>query len=54
MMEIHAAKLALTNELDGDTKPFAEQMMKDHEHTSMELKDLVDSGKINVALPHHS
>jgi putative membrane protein len=51
MMEIQAAKLALTKEPDGDTKPFAERMMKDHEHTSMELKGLVDSGKVNVTLP---
>jgi putative membrane protein len=51
MMEIEAAKLALSKEPDGDTKPFAERMVKDHEHTSMELKALVDSGKLNAALP---
>ena len=51
MMEIEAAKLALTKEPDGDTKPFAERMVKDHERTSMELKALVDGGKLNVALP---
>jgi putative membrane protein len=51
MMEIEAAKLALSKEPDGDTKPFAERMVKDHEHTSMELKALVDGGKLNVALP---
>jgi putative membrane protein len=51
MMEIEAAKLALSKEPDGDTKPFAERMVKDHEHTSMELKTLVDSGKLNVTLP---
>lgn len=51
MMEIEAAKLALSKDPDADTKPFAEQMVKDHEHTSMELKKLVDSGKVNVTLP---
>lgn len=51
MMEIQAAKLALSREPDSDTRPFAEKMVKDHEHTSMELKELVDSGKVNVILP---
>jgi putative membrane protein len=51
MMEIQAAKLALSKEPDGDTKPFAERMVKDNEHTSMELKALVGSGKVDVALP---
>ncbi len=51
MMEIEAAMLALSKQPDGDTKPFAERMLKDHEHTSMELKALVGSGKVNVALP---
>jgi putative membrane protein len=51
MMEIEAAKLALSNDSDSDTKPFAERMVKDHEHTSMELKELVDSRRIHVTLP---
>lgn len=51
MMEIQAAKLALSKEPDGDTKPFAERMVKDHEHTSMELTALVNSGKVALALP---
>jgi putative membrane protein len=51
MMEIQAAKLALSKQPDGDTKPFAERMVKDHEHTSMELKALVGSGKVDAALP---
>jgi putative membrane protein len=51
MMEIQAAKLALSKEPEGDRKPFAERMVKDHEHTSMELKALVDGGKVNVTLP---
>jgi putative membrane protein len=51
MMEIESAKLALSKEPDGDTKPFAERMVRDHEHTLMELKALVGSGKLTVALP---
>jgi putative membrane protein len=51
MMEIEAAKLALGKTPDADTKPFAERMVKDHEHTSMELKALVDSGKVKLTLP---
>jgi putative membrane protein len=51
MMEIEAAKLALRKGPDVDTKPFAERMVKDHEHTSMELKALVDSGKVKLTLP---
>jgi putative membrane protein len=51
MMEIQAAKLALSKEPDSDTKPFAERMVKDHAHTLIELKALVGSGKVNVALP---
>lgn len=51
MMEIQAAKLALSKEPDGDTKPFAERMVKDHEHTSMELTALVNSGKVALTLP---
>jgi predicted outer membrane protein len=33
---------------DADTKPFAEKMVKDHQQTSMELKGLVDGGKVIV------
>ena len=51
MMEIQSSQLALARQPDADTKPFAEQMVKDHQQTSKELKALVDSGKVKVALP---
>ena len=40
MMEIQSSQLALSRQSDADTKPFAEQMVKDHEETSRQLKDL--------------
>ena len=51
MMEIQSSQLALARQPDADTKPFAEQMVKDHQQTSKELKALVESGKVKVALP---
>ena len=51
MMEIQSSQLALARQSDADTKPFAEQMVKDHQQTSKELKALVDSGKVKASLP---
>jgi len=51
MMEIQSSQLALSRQPDADTKPFAEQMVKDHEGTSRELKSLVNSGKVKGPLP---
>jgi putative membrane protein len=51
MMEIQASQLALARQPDADTKPFAEQMVRDHQQTSKELKALVDSGKVKASLP---
>jgi putative membrane protein len=51
MMEIQSSELALSRQPDADTKPFAEKMVKDHQETSKELKGLVGSGKVKVALP---
>jgi putative membrane protein len=51
MMEIQSSQLALSRQPDADTKPFAEQMVKDHEATSRELKNLVNSGKVKGPLP---
>jgi putative membrane protein len=51
MMEIQTSQLALSRQPDADTKPFAEQMVKDHEETSRQLKNLVNSGKVNGPLP---
>jgi putative membrane protein len=51
MMEIQSSELALARQPDADTKPFAEQMVRDHQQTSKELKALVDSGKVKASLP---
>jgi putative membrane protein len=51
MMEIQSSQLALARQPDADTKPFAEQMVKDHQQTSKELKALVDSGKVKASIP---
>jgi putative membrane protein len=51
MMEIQSSELALARQPDTDTKPFAEQMIKDHQQTSKELKALIDAGKVKVTLP---
>ena len=51
MFEIQASQVALSKQPDADTKPFAEKMIVDHQQTSKELKSLVDSGKVKVALP---
>jgi putative membrane protein len=51
MLEIQTSELALSRSPDGDTKPFAERMVKDHEETSKELKALISAGKIKATLP---
>lgn len=51
MMEIQSSQLALARQPDADTKPSVEQMVKDHQQTSKELKALVDSGKVKASLP---
>jgi putative membrane protein len=51
MLEIQSSQLALSRSPDADTKPFAEKMLKDHNQTSVELKSLVESGKVNAKLP---
>jgi putative membrane protein len=51
MLEIQSSQLALGRSPDADTKPFAEKMVKDHTQTSVELKSLVDSGKVKAELP---
>jgi len=45
MFEIESSKLALQKG-DDQTKTFAQQMITDHEKTSMELKALLSSGKV--------
>jgi putative membrane protein len=51
MLEIQSSQLALSRSPDADTKPFAEKMLKDHNQTSVELKSLVESGKVKAKLP---
>ncbi len=50
MFEIEASKLALQRG-DKQTKAFAQQMVDDHQKTTVQLKDLVTSGKANATLP---
>ena len=51
MFEIQSSQLALTKQADADTKPFAAKMVMDHQKTSIELKSLIDSGKVKGSLP---
>jgi putative membrane protein len=51
MFEVESSKLALDKQPDQDTKPFAEQMVKDHTKTTGELTALVRSGKVKANLP---
>jgi len=51
MYEIQSSQMALGKNADTDTKPFAERMVRDHEQTTQELKELVQSGKVKEQLP---
>jgi len=50
MLEIQSSQFIAPN-ADADTKPFAEQMVRDHTQTTNELKELVQSGKVRAELP---
>lgn len=50
MFEIESSKLALERD-DAPTKTLAQQMVADHQKTTDEMKQLVDSGKVKAALP---
>ncbi|MBB3412203.1 putative membrane protein [Rhizobium sp. BK316] len=50
MFEIESSKLAIAR-ADAPTKAFAEQMVKDHQKTTQELKALVSSGKVEAKIP---
>ncbi|MRG57419.1 DUF4142 domain-containing protein [Phyllobacterium sp. SYP-B3895] len=50
MFEIESSKLA-AERADDPTKVFAKQMIADHQKTSAELKQLVDSGKVKASIP---
>src|SRR5262245_21054756 len=51
MLEIQSSQLALSRSPDADTNPFAEKMVKDHTQTSVELKSLIDNGRVKAQLP---
>jgi len=51
MFEIQSSQMALKKDPDSDTKPFAEKMVKDHEQTTKELKELVQTGKVKEQPP---
>jgi putative membrane protein len=50
MFEIASSKLAVER-ADPATKTFAQQMIADHQKTSSEMKQLVDSGRVTAPLP---
>ena len=50
MFEIESSKL-VEPEADADTKPFAQRMIAEHNKTSDELKNLVQSGKVKAQIP---
>ncbi len=50
MFEIESSKLA-ADRADPATKAFAQQMIQDHQKTSNELKQLVESGKVKATIP---
>jgi putative membrane protein len=50
MFEIESSKLA-AERADAPSKAFAQQMITDHQKTTEEMKQLVDGGKVKVALP---
>lgn len=51
MFEIESSRLAVERASDEATKNFAQQMLDDHQKTSNELKQLVESGKVNAQIP---
>jgi putative membrane protein len=50
MFEIESSRLALERSNE-KTKPFAQQMLTDHQKTSDELKAMVTSGKVKATIP---
>lgn len=49
VFEIESSKLALARGNEA-TKPFAQQMITDHQKTSTELKQLIESGQVKATL----
>jgi putative membrane protein len=50
MFEIESSKLALERG-DPATKTFAQQMITDHTKTSTEMKQMIESGKVEATVP---
>jgi putative membrane protein len=50
MLEIESSKLA-QEKADAQSKEFAGHMVQDHSKTSSELKQMIDSGKVQAQLP---
>jgi putative membrane protein len=50
MFEIRSSRPVSRNG-DADSKPFARRMVRDHTKTSLQLKHLIDSGKVLATLP---
>jgi putative membrane protein len=50
MFEIESSKLAVER-ADPATKTFAQQMITDHTKTSMEMKQMIDGGKVKATVP---
>lgn len=48
MFEIASSNLAVER-TDGATKTFAQQILQDHQKTTMELKQLIEGGKVKAA-----
>lgn len=51
MFEIQSSQLALQKVGDAATKDFANKMITDHGKTSADLKNLVQSGKVDAKVP---
>ena len=51
LFEVQSSELALQKHPDRDTKPFANQMIKDHTAANKQLKSLVSKGKVDATLP---
>jgi putative membrane protein len=51
VFEVESSKLAASRSKDERVKKFADHMVKDHQKTTQELKQLLGRAKINVPLP---
>jgi putative membrane protein len=51
MFEVESSRLATTRSRDARVKKFADHMVKDHQKTTEELKQVLARAKINLPLP---